>query len=216
MANSGVDISGFHTAYDKMIHYVNMPDAFLKTWEELQARNVKSMNFFDVVLDFIFLDAFDDLANPPGSVLSIIKNRWLSLSFKKSALQTAVFYVLKSKRNGLANQEGFMARFYDISEHVTPFLAWGFLGTDQELNEITNYFHDHLLGFIRDIFSFHRVRYMTIEEMKTDILRVAQRRVGKVLALLEVKATEVPFKSLDSPDLFGKNFTDVHLVTSAP
>ena len=42
------------------------------------------MNFYDVVLDFIFLDAFDDLNNPPGSVVSIIQNRWLSSGFKES------------------------------------------------------------------------------------------------------------------------------------
>jgi len=205
MAKAEKDPSGFYSTFDEMIQYVNKPDAFLKTWDELQSRNVKAMNFYDVVLDFIFLDAFDDLSNPPGSVVSIIQNRWLSSGFKESALQTAVFYVLKSKRNSMKYPDGFMSHFYDISEHVTPFLAWGFLGPDEQLKTLTSYFHDHLLGFIQDVFSFHRIRYVSLDAMKTDILKVAQKRIDRVLAILDmegahsgsVSPSDVPLHSLD-------------------
>ena len=37
--------------------------------------------------------------------------------------------------------DAFMSHFYDVSEHVTPFLAWGFLGPDENLNTLTKYFH---------------------------------------------------------------------------
>ena len=37
-----------------------------------------------------------------------------------------------------------------------------------------------MLGFIRDVFSFHRVRYVTLDTMKTDILKVAQKRIERV------------------------------------
>lgn len=52
---------------------------------------VVCMNFFDIVLDFILMDAFEDLENPPTSVVAVLRNRWLSDSFKEtviSSLQT--------------------------------------------------------------------------------------------------------------------------------
>lgn len=53
------------------------------------------MTFYDIVLDFIILDAFRDLDAPPGSVLAVIQNRFLSRGFKETALTTAVWSVLK-------------------------------------------------------------------------------------------------------------------------
>lgn len=46
------------------------------------------MNFFDIVLDFILMDAFDDLESPPSSVVAVLRNRWLSDSFKETVRQT--------------------------------------------------------------------------------------------------------------------------------
>ena len=45
---------------------------------------VKVLSFYDVVIDFILLDSFDDLENPPKSVVSVVNNRWLSNGFKES------------------------------------------------------------------------------------------------------------------------------------
>lgn len=42
------------------------------------------MNFFDIVLDFILMDAFEDLESPPVSVVAVLRNRWLSDSFKET------------------------------------------------------------------------------------------------------------------------------------
>lgn len=54
------------------------------------------MNFFDVVLDFILMDAFEDLESPPSSVVAVLRNRWLSDSFKetvnKSHINTTHFF----------------------------------------------------------------------------------------------------------------------------
>ena len=36
--------------------------------DELATRDVTYMNFYDIVLDFILLDAFDDLDNPPSAI----------------------------------------------------------------------------------------------------------------------------------------------------
>lgn len=60
----------------------------LKNWEdvekELSLKGVKAMTFFDVVMDYILMDAFDDLDNPPSSVTAVIQNRWLSNGFKET------------------------------------------------------------------------------------------------------------------------------------
>lgn len=45
---------------------------------------VAYMSFFDIVLDFMLMDAFEDLENPPSSVLAVLRNRWLSDSFKET------------------------------------------------------------------------------------------------------------------------------------
>lgn len=45
------------------------------------------MNFFDIVLDFILMDAFEDLESPPSSVVAVLRNRWLSDSFKETVTE---------------------------------------------------------------------------------------------------------------------------------
>lgn len=52
--------------------------------KELEQRNVKAMTFYDVVLDFIILDAFKDLDSPPASVIAVVNNRFLSNGFKET------------------------------------------------------------------------------------------------------------------------------------
>jgi hypothetical protein len=64
---------------------------FLKeqeTWKEIETelslKGVKAMTFYDVVLDYILMDAFEDLEAPPSSVTAVVQNRWLSNGFKES------------------------------------------------------------------------------------------------------------------------------------
>lgn len=52
---------------------------------------VKNLNFYDVVLDFILMDSFEDLENPPTSIQTVVNNRWLNSSFKKIV---SVFFFL--------------------------------------------------------------------------------------------------------------------------
>ena len=59
---------------------------------------VKRFSLYDVVLDWVLMDAFDDLCNPPSSVLSVVQNRWLSTGLKETAIATAVWSILKAKR----------------------------------------------------------------------------------------------------------------------
>ena len=129
------DSTGFHKVYDEMIKFTTQDGDWKQIKDELALREVNCMNFFDIVLDFILLDAFDDLENPPSAIITVIQNRWLSQSFKETALSTAVWSVIKAKRRILKYQNGFMSRFYSITEYLVPVLAWGFLGTDKQLNE---------------------------------------------------------------------------------
>lgn len=45
---------------------------------------VKHLNFYDIVLDFILMDSFEDLENPPISIQNVVNNRWLNTSFKET------------------------------------------------------------------------------------------------------------------------------------
>ncbi|XP_064616535.1 mitoguardin-like [Liolophura sinensis] len=170
------DPDEFRVAYDAMMDYVNNHENWEEMEEELRGRGVKCLSFYDVALDFILMDAFDDLETPPSSVLAVVQNRWLSNGFKETALSTAVWSVLKAKRRLLRFPNGFISHFYVISEHVSPVLAWGFLGPECELKDICFFFKDLVLSFIRDIFSFEKCRYTTLEELSADILRVAKEK----------------------------------------
>ena len=45
---------------------------------------VKEMSFYDVLLDFVLMDAFDDLETPPYTVATAVQNRWLSARIKET------------------------------------------------------------------------------------------------------------------------------------
>jgi len=45
------------------------------------------LTFYDVVIDFIFFDAFDDLDNPPATLTSVMQNRWLTSGFKEMVIR---------------------------------------------------------------------------------------------------------------------------------
>ena len=179
------DVDEFHLAYDKMMEYVGVDANWAQIEEELRGRGVRCMSFYDIVLDFILMDAFDDLANPPSTILTVVQNRWLSNGFKETALATAVWSVLKAKRSLLKFNDGFIAHFYCITEHTSPLLAWGFLGPDSDLKDMCNFFKDLVLGFISDLFSFSKVRFTTVEALAEDILEMA--RVKSEIAAEKLK-----------------------------
>uniref|UniRef100_A0A2I3LYM6 Mitoguardin 2 n=1 Tax=Papio anubis TaxID=9555 RepID=A0A2I3LYM6_PAPAN len=131
---------GFLESYEEMLSYALRPETWATTRLELEGRGVVCMSFFDIVLDFILMDAFEDLENPPASVLAVLRNRWLSDSFKETALATACWSVLKAKRRLLMVPDGFISHFYSVSEHVSPVLAFGFLGPKPQLAEVCAFF----------------------------------------------------------------------------
>ena len=158
--------------------------SFLRT----HSGQVGAMNVYDIALDFVLLDAFDDLENPPSAFVSVLKNTWITNGMKKSvgyhkcfvwvvtlynqysmlfAGSLCCFVVHSESKEKYSpckchcaighfiifitvslspqHKNGFMSRFYVLSETITPPLAWGFLGTDAELNRKCVEFKVHTL-----------------------------------------------------------------------
>ncbi|GIX78408.1 mitoguardin [Caerostris darwini] len=173
-------------AYEDIIAYSKDKKNWPVMEDELRGRGVKCLSFYDVVLDFIVLDAFEDLENPPSSVTAVVQNRWLSSGFKETALSTAVWSVLQAKRRMLQYPNGFISHFYKLSEHLIPVLAWGFYGPNETLKEICVYFKDEVMSFMFDIFNFNKVRFTKIEELASDIMQLANIRFDKTIERLSM------------------------------
>ncbi|KAI5743288.1 hypothetical protein M8J77_016465 [Diaphorina citri] len=195
------DPKDFLIAYEDMLTFLQDVESWEAMEQELSQKNVKAMTFYDVLLDYILMDAFDELESPPSTVTAVIQNKWLSNRFKESALTTAVWTVLKTKRRYLKYSNGFNAHFYSISEHISPLMAWGCLGPDEELRQICQYFKDQVINFLIDIFSFQSCRYTTVQDLSEDILRHAKTRIENVSCRLagNVAPPEMPRIELPSP-----------------
>ncbi|XP_061332977.1 mitoguardin 2 isoform X4 [Pezoporus flaviventris] len=156
----------FLESYEEMLHYALKQETWPTTQLELEGRGVVCMSFFDIVLDFILMDAFEDLENPPSSVLAVLRNRWLSDSFKETV------------------PDGFISHFYSVSEHVSPVLAFGFLGPKQQLSEVCSFFKHQIVQYLKDMFDLDNVRYTTVQSLAEDILQLSRRRSEILLGYL--------------------------------
>ncbi|KAJ8729259.1 hypothetical protein PYW08_000840 [Mythimna loreyi] len=170
----------FLVAYEEMVSWATDAANWTTIESELTTKGVKALTFYDVVLDYILLDAFEDLASPPSSVLAVVRNRWLSDGFKESALTTAVWSVIKAKRRYLQYPDGFMAHFYSISEHLLPVLVWGYLGPNERLRDVCEAFQSEIVGFIADLFNFQKSRYTNVDDLSADIMQHARLRSANI------------------------------------
>ncbi|XP_076183841.1 mitoguardin [Ptiloglossa arizonensis] len=166
--------------YDRMMEFLQNPSNRTIMEEELSARGVKCISFYDVLIDFILLDAFEEVEKPPSSIKAILQNRWISASFRETAIGTAVWSVLVGKRQMLKYDKGFLAHFYSISEQISPVLVWGFLGPEGSLRSTCHYFRDQVIEFLVDIFNFFKVRYTSVDHLAEDILREMKIRVENI------------------------------------
>uniref|UniRef100_A0A915IU26 Ribosomal RNA-processing protein 14/surfeit locus protein 6 C-terminal domain-containing protein n=1 Tax=Romanomermis culicivorax TaxID=13658 RepID=A0A915IU26_ROMCU len=134
------------------------------------------------------MDAFEDLADPPASVVAVAQNRFLSSRMIESTLYAVVWSVLKAKRARLKYADGFIARFYDISEHVSPIMAFGFLGSNQDLKDLCNYFKSQICNFLIDLFNAERVRFTCVEDLADDIWQICRARaqITRVVVCLDL------------------------------
>ncbi|KTF78468.1 hypothetical protein cypCar_00040087 [Cyprinus carpio] len=178
--------TAFLESYEDMLQYTQREETWPVTKMELEGRGVVCMNFFDIVLDFILMDAFEDLESPPSSVVAVLRNRWLSDSFKETALATACWSVLKAKRRLLMVPDGFIAHFYAISEHVSPVLAFGFLGPRQHLSEVCTIFKQQIVQYLKDMFDHDKVRFTSVPSLAEDILSLSHRRADILVGYLGI------------------------------
>uniref|UniRef100_V9KEE2 Mitoguardin 1 n=1 Tax=Callorhinchus milii TaxID=7868 RepID=V9KEE2_CALMI len=174
----------FEEVFEEMMYFLQQMDHWETTQQELATRGVKHLNFYDVVLDFILMDSFEDLENPPTSIQNVVNNRWLNNSFKETAVASSCWSVLKTKRQHLKVPDGFIAHFYAVCEHISPVLAWGFLGPKNSMYDLCCFFKEQVLFFLKDIFDFEKVRYTSIECLAEDILHLIQRRTELLMAYL--------------------------------
>ncbi|XP_014916156.1 mitoguardin 2 [Poecilia latipinna] len=186
MVKANKSPKAFLESYEDMLLYTQREETWAITKMELEGRGVVCMNFFDIVLDFILMDAFEDLESPPSSVLAVLRNRWLSDSFKETALATACWSVLKAKRRLLMVPDGFIAHFYAISEHVSPVLAFGFLGPRQHLSEVCTIFKQQIVQYLKDMFDHDKVRFTSEQCLAEDILKLSHRRSEILLGYMGV------------------------------
>ncbi|XP_067219849.1 mitoguardin 1 [Chanodichthys erythropterus] len=174
----------FEEVFEEMICFMEQTDHWENTEMELSTRGVKHLNFYDVVFDFILMDSFEDLENPPVSIQNVVNNRWLNNSFKETAVASSCWSVLKQKRQHMQVQDGFIAHFYAVCEHISPVLAWGFLGPKNSLHDFCCFFKEQVLFFLKDIFDLDKVRYSSLDTLSEDILHLLHRRSELLLAYL--------------------------------
>ncbi|CAH8565391.1 unnamed protein product [Schistosoma margrebowiei] len=150
----GYPLTDFEENYDRLMEFIisqkNKPNNMMS--EELFAKGVKTINFYDVVIDLMLLEAFELLANPPSSVLSVTRHKWLSDNFKRCALDSTVWTILLAKRKLLKYPDGFYAHYYSMVGTVLPALAWGFLGPNENYFHICDRFREIIISFIRESF----------------------------------------------------------------
>ncbi|KAG9482995.1 hypothetical protein GDO78_009106 [Eleutherodactylus coqui] len=185
----------FEVAYDELMGFLANPDSWPTMEDELFARGVRNVNFYDVFLDFIVMDSFEDLENPPLVIQNVVKNHWLNPSFKEKAVASSCWSVLEQKRQALKSPDGFFAHFYAVCEEICPVLAWGFLAPKNALHEVCCSYKDHLLHFLKDIFDLEKVRYSSVESLSEDIFQSIRQHIkalGLYVGADPVKASCVP------------------------
>uniref|UniRef100_A0A3Q2QZ18 Mitoguardin 1 n=1 Tax=Fundulus heteroclitus TaxID=8078 RepID=A0A3Q2QZ18_FUNHE len=178
----------FEEVFEELIFFLEQSDHWEDTELELASRGVRHLNFYDVVLDFILMDSFEDLENPPISIQNVINNRWLNSSFKETAVASSCWSVLKQKRQHMKVANGFIAHFYAVCEQISPVLAWGFLGPKSSLHDFCRFFKDQVLHFLKDVFDLDKVRYSSVETLAEDMLQLLHRRSELLLAYLGADA----------------------------
>lgn len=77
--------------YEHMLKFLQEPNNHVIMEEELTMRGVKCMNFYDILIDFMLLDAFEEVEKPPPPIRAILQNRWISARFRETKSTTEFF-----------------------------------------------------------------------------------------------------------------------------
>uniref|UniRef100_A0A914D1L5 Uncharacterized protein n=1 Tax=Acrobeloides nanus TaxID=290746 RepID=A0A914D1L5_9BILA len=181
MRHDKKDPADFFDAYDRMTQFLKEPSSYQIMAEELMQRNVAEINMWDVLLDFILLDSFDDLKKPPSAIVALLKNSFISKYMKESSLNSIIWSMLKAKRARLAYRDGFIAHFYDISQVVSPTLTMALLGGSlKNIENLCIDFKENIFAFVVEIFNLQRVRYTTLQELTEDVKNALEQRLETI------------------------------------
>ncbi|VDK34643.1 unnamed protein product [Taenia asiatica] len=156
----GCKTMDFEEAYASLLEYLQStkdPGNLAKFVDELAAKDVRAINFYDIFFDRILIDALENLGSPPSSILALTRNTWLSPGFKRSALDSAVWTIMAAKRKLLKYPDGFFSLYYRVVETVASAMAWGFLGSDEVLNTFCDSVREEVVTFLRSLFKFIEV-----------------------------------------------------------
>jgi len=178
LRHDGRDPTEFYTAYDRMMSFLQRDENRETIKMELSFRKVEEVNLWDVLIDYVMLDAFDDLRKPPSSITALVKNGFLSQSMKESTLNNLIWSLIKVKRARMQVQDGFAAHFYDISMSLTASLTMGLLGgSSKEFEELCTFFKDSIFSFIAEIYNPNKVRFSNLAELSEDVKKLLVERV---------------------------------------
>eukprot|EP01134_Creolimax_fragrantissima_P000990 CFRG0990T1 len=163
LQKGGANVEKFSQNYQKMMAYIDRMKGTVAM--ELKHRHVADSSFYDIVLDFIILDAFDDLENPPNTVMSVLKSNWLPTSMKEATVAKGISTIIRTKALGM-DDHSFMYNFYTLSGCVTPTLALGFLGLNERLHGPCIILKELLMGYIKEMFSLSNRKYQSKEHLQ--------------------------------------------------
>ncbi|XP_029409665.1 mitoguardin 1 isoform X3 [Nannospalax galili] len=154
----------FEDVFDEMIYFLEQTDHWDSTEMEFAARGCA------LIAEKMSVETRDSSFTPP---LAVVSSCWS---------------VLRQKRQQMKISDGFFAHFYAICEHISPVLAWGFLGPRNSLYDLCCFFKNQVLFFLKDIFDFEKVRYSSIETLAEDLLQLLIRRTELLIAYLGADA----------------------------
>ncbi|XP_037512869.1 mitoguardin isoform X8 [Rhipicephalus sanguineus] len=184
MLCAGKDPKDALHAYRELVAYLLDSSHYDQITKELRYKGVVCPTVYDVVIDYVLLDAFDDLSSPPQSVVAVIQNRWLTAGFKETALSAAIWSLFKAKKGLLPFSHGFFSHYYALMEQIVPVLAWGFMGTDSDLKDMCKFFKDEVEALVCDMFDPSRSRYSSVDDLAQDILQNSQLHYDRLCQAL--------------------------------
>uniref|UniRef100_A0A1I7XZ32 Mitoguardin n=1 Tax=Steinernema glaseri TaxID=37863 RepID=A0A1I7XZ32_9BILA len=182
----------FVRVFDEIIAFLDKEENRKTMKEELEARKVAQLGMWDVLLDFILLDAFDDMSSPPSAIVAILSNRFITRKMKETSLSTMLWTMIAAKRKRLHFSDGFMSKFYSLTEIIAPPLTLAFFGgSTASYRELCQYFKQQVYTFVNEIFSFN-MRYTCLAELTEDV----HAALRSTIESLEAKIIEKEFENV--------------------
>eukprot|EP00049_Salpingoeca_infusionum_P023872 m.14254 g.14254 ORF g.14254 m.14254 type:complete len:438 (+) comp6179_c0_seq1:483-1796(+) len=123
------DVTAFRAAFRSLVDWLTMmeeTDRLEEVLAEMAPRGVVCLSLYDAVLDFVLLDAFDDMKKLPSSVVNVLKSKWVPMTMKQQAIEKLISTTVEKKLE-TSPKGGLFERFYAVMRVLSPSLACGLL-----------------------------------------------------------------------------------------